>query len=134
MKHLVVRFGGSGRPHDVARMAAQHSRQPRPRIVQGAVRPAAHAMRAGGIAYEFLRRVQPCLPRGGMQRSRGVVVEISHMAFVLQNTARTFTGPSSVPGSMGTQASMGLRRRVDEFFINALAKVSRPDVILTRAT
>jgi glycine cleavage system H protein len=112
MQHLVVRLGGTRCPDDVARLAAQHSRQPRPGILQGGICAVAHAVRARGVADKFLRRRQPGLPRGGMQRSRSVVVKVRHVVSKSDNIAP---------------------RLPDEFLMNKLAKWSLPTVTLTAA-
>src|SRR5207244_4444157 len=79
-KNHVVRLGGPARPHDVHRIAAEKTGELLARALQRGVRPRAEPMRAGGIADELLRRLEPGLFRLRQQRRGGVVIEVEHDA------------------------------------------------------
>src|SRR2546428_10428888 len=78
MQHRVVGLRRSGSPDQFERVAAKKLREPLPRASDRGIRAAANAMRAGGIANEFLDGIQPGLTRDWQHRCCGVVVEVDH--------------------------------------------------------
>ena len=74
----VVRLGCAAGPDDVGGMAAEEGREFFTRLAQRDVRALADAMRAGRIAGDGFRRVEPGVARLADDRRGGVMVEINH--------------------------------------------------------
>jgi len=74
----VVRLGRAAGPNDVGGMTAEEGGELFARLAQRGIGALADAMRAGRIAGNGFRRVEPGVARLADHRRGGVMVEINH--------------------------------------------------------
>ena len=74
----VVGFSRATGPDDITGMAAKVMRELFASFGHGFVGGMTKLMRAGGIAVNFFRSLQPCLARFANDRRGGVVIEVKH--------------------------------------------------------